>query len=207
MGPYIENNMSDIHAEHCLRYPDTDDQKEFRKEHEIPAHLPIYVQGKVTRGFGRGSKDLGIRTANYSNELVESLPTQLDTGIYYCWAQVVYDNSNKSLTPPKAEDLPENQPDNYTCTKVLPAVMSVGWNPFYKNEKKSMETHIIHKFDEDFYDAVLRVSIVGRLRGEKNYSSLQDLIDDIHRDIANAQTELCSDFSNTCLPATFFFRS
>ena len=30
-------------------------------------------------------------------------------------------------------------------------VLSMGWNPFYGNTKKSFETHIIHKFDQDFY--------------------------------------------------------
>jgi len=195
---------TDIHVEQSLHYPDTAEQKKFREQSGVPSHLPIYVQGKVTKGFGRGSKDLGIRTANFSNSLVESLPPQLETGIYFCWAQVAYDKSDSKLTPPK--QLPEKQPEKYHCTKVLPAVMSVGWNPFYNNKTKSMETHIIHEFEEDFYDAVLRVSIVGRLRGEKNYESLQDLIDDINRDIANAQERLCDDFSNTCYPGSFFFR-
>ena len=25
------------------------------------------------------------------------------------------------------------------------------WNPYYANEKRSAETHILHKFDSDFY--------------------------------------------------------
>ena len=125
---------------------------------------------------------------------------------YYCWAQVCYDKNNSELTPPAGNKLPAKQPEHYNCTKVLPAVMSVGWNPFYNNTTKSMETHLIHDFEEDFYDAVLRVSIVGRLRGEKNYESLQDLIDDINRDIANAQEKLCDDFSNLCYPGSFFYR-
>ena len=43
-----------------------------------------------------------------------------------------------------------------------------------------METHIIQKFENDWYDNQLRVVIVGRLRSEKNYDSLQALIDDIN---------------------------
>lgn len=198
---------ADIHVEQSLHYPDTDDQKKHRETAKVPSHLPIYVQGKVTKGFGRGSSELGIRTANFSNSLVESLPPQLETGIYYCWAQVCYDTKNNpDLIPPKGDKLPKKQPEHYNCTKVLPAVMSVGWNPFYNNKMKSMETHIIHEFEDDFYDAVLRVSIVGRLRGERNYDSLQELIDDINRDIVNAQTKLTDDFSNTCYPGSFFFR-
>ncbi|KAF9176680.1 riboflavin kinase, partial [Haplosporangium sp. Z 27] len=40
---------------------------------------------------------------------------------------------------------------------VHPMVMSLGWNPFYKNEKKSAEVHIMHNFHRDFYGDELRV--------------------------------------------------
>ena len=36
----------------------------------------------------------------------------------------------------------------------------------------SQETHIIHKFDEDFYDAILSVIMLGYIREEQNFSSL-----------------------------------
>ncbi|KAA0199329.1 hypothetical protein HAZT_HAZT009265 [Hyalella azteca] len=62
-------------------------------------------------------------------------------------------------------------------------VMSVGWNPYYKNTKKSMfvccsqalvlqETHILHVFDEDFYGSWLRVVVLGYIRPELNFESL-----------------------------------
>ena len=51
-------------------------------------------------------------------------------------------------------------------------VMSIGWNPYYKNEKKSMETHILHEFESDFYGSWLRVIVCGYRRPEKNYKSL-----------------------------------
>ena len=54
-------------------------------------------------------------------------------------------------------------------------VASVGWNPFYNNEKKSFETHIIKKFESDFYESSLKVIVLGYLRPEKNYDSLQAL--------------------------------
>ena len=54
-------------------------------------------------------------------------------------------------------------------------VASIGWNPFYKNEKRSFETHIIHEFPEDFYGADLSVLVCGYLRPEKNYDSLEAL--------------------------------
>ena len=35
-------------------------------------------------------------------------------------------------------------------------VMSVGWNPFFKNESKTCEPWLLHDFDTDFYDKELR---------------------------------------------------
>ena len=49
---------------------------------------PILLKGVVTKGFGRGSKLLGIPTANLP---VDALGAQLDgvgTGIFLGWAQV-----------------------------------------------------------------------------------------------------------------------
>lgn len=62
-------------------------------------------------------------------------------------------------------------------------VVSIGWNPFYKNEARSVEIHIIHKFDSDFYNSLLNVSILGFIRKEQDYDGLQALIDDIKTDI------------------------
>lgn len=29
--------------------------------------------------------------------------------------------------------------------------MSIGWNPFYQNERKTIEPWLLHEFPEDFY--------------------------------------------------------
>merc|ERR1711974_570528 len=43
----------------------------------------------------------------------------------------------------------------------LAQVMSIGWNPFYENKKRAMETHIVHKFEEaDLYGRQLKVIIL-----------------------------------------------
>ena len=69
-------------------------------------------------------------------------------------------------------------------------VMSIGWNPYYKNTKKSMETHVIHTFREDFYGQTLRVVMVGYLRPEKDFNSLEDLKVAINNDIEEAMVKL-----------------
>lgn len=54
-----------------------------------------------------------LLAANFPESVVDSLPESFGTGVYYGWAQV--------------DDGPVHK-----------MVMSIGWNPFYKNTKKSM---------------------------------------------------------------------
>uniref|UniRef100_A0A9L0RQ49 Riboflavin kinase n=1 Tax=Equus caballus TaxID=9796 RepID=A0A9L0RQ49_HORSE len=131
----------------------------------VMRHLPYFCRGEVVRGFGRGSKQLGIPTANFPEQVVDNLPADLSTGIYYGWASVGSGDVHKM-------------------------VVSIGWNPYYKNTKKSMETHIMHTFKEDFYGEILNVAIVGYLRPERNFDSLESLISAIHGDIEEAKKRL-----------------
>ncbi|XP_050463309.1 riboflavin kinase [Cataglyphis hispanica] len=126
--------------------------------------LPYFLSGTVIKGFGRGSKALGIPTANLSESVVNSLLKDLDTGIYYGWASL--------------------------HGQVYKMVTSIGWNPYYKNEKKSMEVHLLHKFPNDFYGAEIKVIIAGYIRPEKDFSSLEELIREIKNDIAIAEQKL-----------------
>lgn len=112
---------------------------------------PFRLEGEVTKGFGRGSKELGIPTANFDEHVVANLPPDLETGIYFGWTTL--------------------ESDNYRPRK---AVVSIGWNPYYSNTKKSVETHIMHKYQEQFYGQWLRVIICGYIRPEKNYDSLRE---------------------------------
>ncbi|XP_046397598.1 riboflavin kinase [Ischnura elegans] len=127
--------------------------------------LPHFASGVVIKGFGRGSKQLGIPTANFPESVVDSLPQELNTGVYYGWANV------------------DGGP-------VYKMVMSIGWNPYYKNTKKSMETHILHTFPDDFYGSLLRVCLLGYIRPERDFQSLDDLIAAIKADIVVADEAL-----------------
>ena len=80
---------------------------------ELELPYPVLLKGDVCKGFGRGSKELGIPTANLPSEVAESAGKALDTGIYYGFASV-----GNGL-------------------EVWPMVMSFGWNPYYKNERRS----------------------------------------------------------------------
>ena len=141
---------------------------DFKKRNSNLQENPYVACGEVIKGFGRGSKELGIPTANFPESVIENLPPDFDTGIYFGWANI----------------------DNGPAYKM---VVSIGWNPYYKNEKKSVETHILNKFEDDFYGATLKIVIAGFIRPEKNFSSLEDLITAINNDIAFANEKLDSE--------------
>nr|CAD7430359.1 unnamed protein product [Timema monikensis] len=141
--------------------------------------LPYFTSGKVVKGFGRGSKELGIPTANFDDQVVSLLPPGFQTGVYYGWAKV------------------DEGP-------VYKMVMSIGWNPFYKNIKKSMETHIIHTFPEDFYDSTLKVCILGYRRPELNFNSLEEMIAVIKDDIRESEHLLDIEENAVYKDHTFF---
>ena len=42
-----------------------------------------------------------------------------------------------------------------------------GWNPVYKNEKKTVEPYLMHEFETDFYGEDLQLVICGFLRPEQ----------------------------------------
>lgn len=48
----------------------------------------------------------------------------------------------------------------------------------------------MHKFDSDFYGSNLKIALVGYLRGELNFDSLQGLITQIKQDIQDADQKL-----------------
>jgi riboflavin kinase len=91
------------------------------------------------------------------------------TGVYYGFAQV---------TPPRGKESTMRAEDS----QVLPMVMSLGWNPFYKNERLTAEIHIMHDFRSDFYGYDMKALVLGYIRPELDYTSREALIDDIEFD-------------------------
>ncbi|KZF21525.1 riboflavin kinase [Xylona heveae TC161] len=141
------------------------------------APFPIKVNGKVVKGFGRGSKDLGIPTANIPIDgLSVGGNSDVESGIYYGWAGLE--------DPPVAHDAPG------LSRGIFPMVMSIGWNPFYKNAVRSVEVHIMAPFTGDFYDHHLNLIILGYIRPEYDYISKESLIEDIQTDIEVARRSL-----------------
>ncbi|KAI1929457.1 riboflavin kinase [Ophidiomyces ophidiicola] len=171
--------------------------------------FPIRLSGAVIKGFGRGSKELGIPTANIPAEGLSEHPS-LNSGVYYGVA---------ALDPRKFE--PSNTSDKET--RIFPCVLSIGYNPFYKNTEihilphLSLESapsvsplasdstdstsnsnnneivdkprHHFHHFP-DFYGTPLNLLILGYIRPEYDYVSLEALVEDIRVDCEVAKRSL-----------------
>ena len=66
------------------------------------------------------------------------------------------------------------------------------------------ETHILHNFAGDLYGSLLKVCIVGYLRPEQNFDSLEALIKAIKNDIDQADKLLNSEEHETFKSIDFF---
>jgi len=75
-----------------------------------------------------------------------------------------------------------------------PAAVNVGVRPMFETGRGLLIEAYLIDFEGDLYDQTLRVAFVERLRGEKRFPSVEDLIAQMHRDVAEAR-ELCANFT------------
>ncbi len=74
-----------------------------------------------------------------------------------------------------------------------PAAIHVGVRPMFETGRGLLvEPHLID-FEGDLYGDTLRLAFIARLRGEKRFPSVEDLIAAMRRDVEQAR-ELCSGF-------------
>ena len=74
-----------------------------------------------------------------------------------------------------------------------PAAIHVGVRPMFETGRGLLvEPHLID-FDGDLYGQTLRLAFIARLRGEKRFPSVEDLIAAMNRDVEQAR-ELCAGF-------------
>ncbi|KAJ4263934.1 riboflavin kinase [Fusarium torreyae] len=163
------------------------------------APYPLHMEGKVISGFGRGSKELGIPTANLPvDEALTPWIANISSGVYFGYASLALptehpDSSATASAPPTTDTkdaLLATEPPANPPFHIFPMVMSIGYNPFYKNKVRSAEVHVLHKFTADFYDVPMRLLILGFIREEKDYKSLEALIEDINFDCEVAKNSL-----------------
>ena len=127
------------------------------------------VNGHVVRGAGRG-RQLGIPTAN----IAPDTPLLPSPGIYAVWLDLVADEPGAPA-------------------RRLPGAASLGTNPtFHVAGDLSLEVHVLD-FDGDLYDRRVRVAFVERLRDERRFPGAAELLDQIHRDIADTRRILAAE--------------
>lgn len=120
---------------------------------------PFYLSGIIERGAGRG-KTIGIPTANLRTA-VETLPAR---GVYCGRVQVrgVWRS----------------------------AVINIGLNPTFTEgsvgQPLSVEAHVLD-FQGDLYGEKMTIDFIARLRDERKFASVADLVAQIHHDIKEGE--------------------
>ncbi|VDN26445.1 unnamed protein product [Gongylonema pulchrum] len=145
------------------------------------ALYPFYFHGTVVNGFGRGGRQLGCPTANLDDSAISRLPSDFPTGVFYGFA-------------------------NINCGEVYGMVTSIGWNLHFKNERKTIEVHLLHDFEQDFYGAELRAIALGFLRPMSSFNSLDELKAAIGNDIEAARNLLSGPKMVPYKKSDFFFQ-
>jgi riboflavin kinase/FMN adenylyltransferase len=122
---------------------------------------PHEVRGRVVHGDGRGRAELGFPTANVAVPSDVALP---GLGIYAGYYL---------------------RPDGVPRV----AALSVGRRPtFYApgSQPPLLEAFLLD-FDDELYDEAARVRFVERLRGEERFDRVEDLVAQMHRDVAQVR--------------------
>lgn len=121
------------------------------------------VRGKVVHGDRRGGTELGFPTANVDVPPSICLP---GAGIYAGWYERP-DGSNHQ------------------------AAISVGRRPtFYGDDGELLVEAFLLDFSGDLYDEEARVSFVSHLRDEVAFGSVDELVAQMHRDVALTRERL-----------------
>jgi len=74
-----------------------------------------------------------------------------------------------------------------------PAAVNVGVRPMFETGRGLLIEPYLIDFEGDLYGKTLRVAFVERMRGERRFPSVEELIAQIHRDVEEAR-EVCADF-------------
>lgn len=127
------------------------------------------VRGVVTRGAGRGGAALGFPTANLYFPDSQALPVD---GVYAGDLRIL--PTHKDPVGSEVGDMPVDVH--------LPAAISVGTNPTFSDETRSVEAFVLDH-DADLYGRKVTVSFVDHIRGMESYPDLDTLIGAITSDV------------------------
>jgi riboflavin kinase / FMN adenylyltransferase len=128
---------------------------------------PHRVEGIVVRGQQRG-KVLGFPTANLETLPHTAIPAD---GIYAGWL---------TRLDPAGRELER-----------WPAAISVGMNPTFDGQERSVEAYALDRDDLDLYGTHMAVDFVARLRGMERFASVDALVRQMHQDV-DAARAICA---------------
>ncbi len=75
-----------------------------------------------------------------------------------------------------------------------PAAVNVGVRPTFETGRGLLIEAYLIDYEGDLYGQTLRVAFIGRLRGERRFPNVEDLVAQMHRDV-DAARELCASFT------------
>src|SRR6266542_7039449 len=75
-----------------------------------------------------------------------------------------------------------------------PAAVNVGVRPTFETGRGLLVEAYLIDFEGDLYGQTLRIAFIARLRGERRFPGVEDLIAQMHRDVEAAR-ELCASFT------------
>lgn len=115
---------------------------------------PHRIRGIVEHGLKRG-RELGFPTANVHAEGIGVVPAD---GVYAGW-----------LYCPKEGK--------------LPAAISVGTNPHFAGERRTVEAHVLSRADLHLYHQQVDVSFIDHIRDMESFDTLEQLLAAMDRDL------------------------
>lgn len=131
----------------------------------------------VERGAGRGGKELGYPTANQYAADTDAVPAD---GVYAGWFTVLPDvdvDGSDSLGPIDGDMEPGIR---------YPAAISVGTNPTFGDHRRSIESFVLDR-DADLYGRVARVEFIAKVRDMVKFDSVDELLENMARDVARVR--------------------
>jgi len=138
---------------------------------------PFLFEGEVVSG-DRVGRELGMPTANLVPDDALVCPGH---GIYAAWAHPA---------EPAASKMPSPAHPAEPAASGHPSAVSVGVRPTFETGRGLLvEAHLIG-FEGDLYGRQLRIALLERMRGEKRFDSVDDLVEQMKRDVEVAR-EIC----------------
>lgn len=117
---------------------------------------PHRVEGVVVRGEGRGA-ELGFPTANVAPPMYSAIPAD---GVYAAWFTVLGHGPVTGTVVPG---------ERYQ------AAVSVGTNPTFSGRTRTVEAFVLDT-TADLYGQHVALDFVGRIRGQKKFESVRQLV-------------------------------